>query len=193
MTSTVSHSQPTDEQLAADVARCVKSARTMGAAREAFDQLYQRHAPLLLAFLSRRVHDSDLEDVHQEIWRRAWEHLPDQFHDGHFRAWLYQIARNLLIDQGKKRKAERISDPEFILDGQAGAAHERLLEHERTEILRGCLEKLDPKAAALVKARLAGDDYPEACQRLGLKAESAYKLFHKAKEQLTNCVERALG
>jgi DNA-directed RNA polymerase specialized sigma24 family protein len=67
-----------------------------------------------------------------------------------------------------------------------------LVEHERMEALRDCLEKLSAPAAAVVRARLAGEEYPELCQRLGMKSGQAYKLFHSAKDQLKTCVERAL-
>ncbi len=163
MASTVSRTERTDEQLAAEAARRGGSDGATRAARDAFEQIYRRHAPLLLAFLSARVRVSEREDLHQEVWRRAWEHLPDQFHGGNFRAWIHRIARNVLIDRGKRRKSESLSSPDLIPDGRVGAAHEHMVEHERAEVLRLCLEKLESKAAALVKARLAGDDYPEVC------------------------------
>ncbi len=52
------------------------------------------------------------------------------------------------------------------------------------EALRQCLDRLSTTAAALVRARLAGDDYSEVCRHLGLKSEQAYKMFHSAKDQL---------
>jgi len=192
MVSSVSETEQTDEQLAAVAARRGDSDRALRAARDAFERLYRRHAPLLLAFLSARARPSDRDDLHQEVWRRAWDHLPQRFHGGNFGAWLYQIARNALIDYGRKRKAEDLADPELVPDGRVGRSDDRLVEHERMEALRGCLEKLSAPAAAVVRARLAGEEYPELCQRLGMKSGQAYKLFHSAKDQLKTCVERAL-
>jgi RNA polymerase sigma factor (sigma-70 family) len=193
MASTVPETQQTDEDLAAVAARRGDSDPALRAAREAFEQLYRRHAPLLLAFLAARVRPADREDLHQEVWRRAWDHLPDQFHGGNVRAWLHQIARNALIDQGRKSRPESLADPDALLDGRGRPAPDRLIEHERSEALRRCLEKLDATAAALVKARLTGEDYAALCLRLDLKSNQAYKLFHTAKDQLKTCVERALG
>jgi RNA polymerase sigma-70 factor, ECF subfamily len=192
MASTVSEPEQTDEQLAAAAARRGDSDRALCAARDAFEQLYRRHAPLLLAFIAARARPADREDLNQEVWRRAWHHLPQQFHGGNFGAWLYQIARHALIDHGKKRKAEALPNPEVVPDGHAGRDVDGLLERERMEALRQCLEKLSATAAALVRARLAGDDYPDVCCQLGLKSGQAYKLFHSAKDQLKTCVERAL-
>ena len=147
---------------------------------------------MLLAFIAARARPADRDDLHQEVWRRAWHHLPEQFHGGNFGAWLYQIARHALIDHGKKRKAEVLADPEVVPDGRGGRNDDRLLERERMDALRQCLDKLDAKAAALVRARLVGEDYAEVCRQLGLNSGQAYKLFHSSKDQLKTCVERAL-
>jgi RNA polymerase sigma-70 factor (ECF subfamily) len=193
MASTVSETEQTDEQLAAAAARRDDPGVPVRAARDAFEQLYRRHAPLLLAFISARVRPTDREDLNQEVWRRAWDHLPGQFKNENFGAWLFQIARHAVIDYWRKRTPESLVDLDALPDGRAGHDDNRLLERERMEALQRCLEKLSPTAAALVKARLAGDDYPEVCRHLGLKSEQAYKMFHAAKDQLKKCVERALG
>ncbi|MBV8265589.1 MAG: hypothetical protein JO252_04505, partial [Planctomycetaceae bacterium] len=78
-------------------------------------------------------------------------------------------------------------------DDRAGAPDARLIERERTEALRRCLERISSEAAALVRARLGGEDYREACRRLELTPERAYTLFHRAKEQLQACLERVLA
>lgn len=180
-----------DEQLAEVIARRGPSGGSAGAARAAFEQLYHRHARLLLAFLAGRAGRNDVDDIHQEVWQRVWHRLPDAFRGGDFRAWLYQIARNALIDLGRKKRPEALGDDEALADARVSLPVERLLEQERAEILRRCLERLGPEAAALVRARLGGDSYPEICRRLSMKPERAHKLFHLAKDQLQTCVERA--
>src|SRR5262249_13209219 len=87
-----------DEQLAKSIVRRDTSKGAMQEAHQAFTQLYERHAPKLLAFLAARAPRSDLEDFHQAIWARVWQHLPDSFKGDNFRAWLYKIAHNYLID-----------------------------------------------------------------------------------------------
>lgn len=182
-----------DEELAVTIARRTASAEGGRLARRAGEELYRRHARKLLAFLTTRVHRSDLDDFHQGIWERVWERLPEGFHGGNFRAWLYQIARNYLIDQGRKRRPQPLESEEEWSDDRQAAPDAPLLERERQQALSRCLERLGAEAAGLVRARLAGESYPEICLRLGLKMERAHKLFHQAKEQLQLCVERALA
>jgi RNA polymerase sigma-70 factor, ECF subfamily len=193
MAATPPETTDSDEQLAAVVARQGDSDRAMLAARVAFERLYLRHAPLLLAFLASRVPTGEREDIHQDVWQRVWQHLPDQFRGGSFRAWLHQIARNALIDHARKRRPEPLENEDRLADGRSGYADARLIERERAEALRRCLSKLTAETAELVRARLGGDPYQDICPRLGLTPARAHKLFHMAKEQLQACLERALA
>jgi RNA polymerase sigma factor (sigma-70 family) len=193
MASTVSEPEQTDEQLAAVVARRGESDRALRAAGDAFDRLYHKYAPLLLAFIAARAWPAEPEELHQEVWARVWHHLPDQFRRSEsFRGWIYQIARNAILDHAKKHKAETLINPADVPDGRHRSDLDRLLDQEQMAVFWQCLEKLSPAAASVVCARLAGEDYPELCRRLKLKSDQAYKVFHDAKKQLTTCVERAL-
>jgi RNA polymerase sigma-70 factor, ECF subfamily len=119
--------------------------------------------------------------------------LPGGFRGGNFRAWLFEIARHVLIDHARKRRPEPLDDAEHRRDDRAAAPDAGLIERERSEALRRCLERLSSEAVALVRARLGGADDREACRRLDLTPERAYTLFHRAKEQLQACLERVLA
>src|SRR5947209_3692009 len=115
----VNETTRSDEELAAEIAGRDASERAFRAAREAFEGLYRRHAPLLLAFLSSRVHASERDDLHQDIWQRVWVSLPAQFQGGNFRAWLHKIARNAIIDLGRKKRSSALTDPLLVVDGRS--------------------------------------------------------------------------
>ena len=193
MAATTAGTASDDEQLAALVARREDSGPSLRAAREAFEQLYARHARALLAFLAARTRRGDLDDLNQEVWRRAWHHLPEQFRGGNFRAWLHQIARNAVIDHARKRRPELLEDEQRVPDGRLGHADAGLIEREQAEALRRCLGQLSAESAEMVRARLGGDPYEAICSRLGLSPGRAHKMFHRAKEQLQTCLERALA
>jgi RNA polymerase sigma-70 factor (ECF subfamily) len=194
MRATSNEITPTDEELAQLIARRDGSTSAWRAAQDACGQLYQRHARKLLAFLAARGNRDEIEDIHQLVWERVWHHLPEGFRGGNFRAWLYQIARNSLIDHGRKHRPEALPDEHVPTAREEDRPDLWLVEQERMVILSRCLERLEAEAAQaaeLVRARLAGESYPELCERMGLRPERAHKLFHLAKEQLQKCVERA--
>jgi len=180
---------PSDEELAAAIRQRDVSPALWQSAQDACTELYQRHARHLLAFLASRARRADLDDLHQAIWERVWRYLPDGFVGGNFRAWLYQIARSRLIDQTRKKLPDRLGEDHDPVDPSTGIACD-LLEQERLAALEHCLKQLGHDAARLVRARLAGTDYATICQELGLQPAQAHKLFHTAKSQLHDCVNR---
>lgn len=72
--------------------------------QSAFERLVERHQLPLIGFFHRQLRDWQLaEDLTQETLLRihstSWDYLPR----GTFKAWMYRIARNLLIDTTRRR------------------------------------------------------------------------------------------
>ncbi len=70
----------------------------------AFEEIVDEHRSPLIGFFFKNLRDRELaEDLAQEVLLRvyntAWDYLPT----GRFKAWMYRIARNLLIDNVRKR------------------------------------------------------------------------------------------
>jgi RNA polymerase sigma factor (sigma-70 family) len=110
---------------------------------------------------------------------------------GHFRGWLFQIARNLLIDLGRQavRGLPLPQEDEFRSGGPGPA--DDLLRRELFEHLERCLRHLEPREAAVVRARTARLGYDEVCVDLGIDRNAAYKLFSRAMARLADCMRRA--
>lgn len=193
MTRAEDDKQLCDEKLAERVARRTASPHARMQAESALLELYTRYSSRLLAYLSSRVPRSDLDDAFQEVWARVWQHLPGRFTGGNFRAWLYQIAGNHVIDLHRKRRPEALTDEARVPDHRPGNPGEELAEQERRDILARCLARLASQEADLVRARLAGESIDAISVRLGLQAQQIYKRFHTAKLQLQECVGRNLA
>lgn len=181
-----------DEELAVTASKRDKPA----AAQKAFAGLYDRHARKLLAFLAGRVKESAVEDTAQEVWQKVWQSLPTGFRGGNFRAWLYSIARNAVIDFQRRKTAEAIPEEGTLPDHRHQAADERMAEEELHDALARCLKRLeqvDARIAELVRARVGGESYDDFCARTGMAADRAYRAFHHAKAQLQACVEKKVN
>lgn len=75
----------------------------------AFNELVARHEGPLIGFFIRNTRDRHLaEDLTQEtllkIYDQSWNYLPS----GRFRGWMFRIARNLLIDNHRRRSHDAL-------------------------------------------------------------------------------------
>ena len=70
------------------------------------DSLVGRYRQALFSwFLGMTGRRADAEDLFQDLWVRVIRNA-DRFENVSFRAWLWQIARNLLIDFRRKKKPD---------------------------------------------------------------------------------------
>src|ERR1043165_7949498 len=73
---------------------------------EAFAKLYDAYVERVTRYIYFRVSEgSDTEDLVSQVFLKAWENL-DRYKSGSspFIAWLYTIARNLVIDHYRTKK-----------------------------------------------------------------------------------------
>ncbi len=76
--------------------------------RHAFATLVRRYKRPIFNFVLRQLRDpAATEDVTQEVFLRVVQSASEFKHEARFTTWLYTIARNLTIDQLRKRKLRR--------------------------------------------------------------------------------------
>jgi RNA polymerase sigma-70 factor (ECF subfamily) len=115
--------------------------------------LYDEHAAALWRYAVRLTGDSArAEDVVQETLLRAWQH-PEVTDDTErsARAWLFTVARNMIIDERRSARFRSESDvpnPERTHDragpDEADSAVDRML-------LSGALAQLSPDHRAVIR------------------------------------------
>jgi RNA polymerase sigma-70 factor (ECF subfamily) len=105
----------TDEAAAVDEA-LVRAAQ--GGDVDAFGRLYERYVDTIYGYVAFHLGMADeAEDVAGQVFLRALESLPRYRWTGvPFRAWLFRIAHNLVVDF-RRRRARRPVEP--LIDGQA--------------------------------------------------------------------------
>lgn len=74
--------------------------------KEAFGQLYDHYSAPIYRFVALKVNGKEeAEDLTHETFLSAWQNLKTYKHQGFpFSSWLYQIARNKVIDHYRTRK-----------------------------------------------------------------------------------------
>ena len=75
--------------------------------RGAFEELMRSYSGFVYSLAFRMLgRKADAEDVFQETFFRAWNHLRSFRSGGNFTYWIKRIATNLCIDQLKTRKRQ---------------------------------------------------------------------------------------
>lgn len=85
---------------------------------QAIAELYDHYAPRIYSYLYRRVHDAQLaEDLTSDVFVRVLQALQsEQFWHTSFRAWLYRIAHNQVIDYYRQQTRQQEQIPELPLE-----------------------------------------------------------------------------
>ncbi len=116
----------------------------------AFQALYECYARALFTFFLGYTADERLaEELVNDTFVRVWQALGRYREEGHFRAWLFRIARNLAADQyrRRKRRPEEVPLKEEIAPSSAALAQnamEDIARQERLDEVHAALQHLRP-------------------------------------------------
>jgi len=125
-------------------------ARCRAGDEQAWAELVDRFSRYVYAISVQafRLSDADAEDVFQEVFARAYQHLDSLRDDAAVRPWLAQLTRRLCIDRLRASARERpTADEELELAGSEETLtllEEALTVHEAlAEVPEHCREILD--------------------------------------------------
>lgn len=163
----------------------------------AIGRLYDRHRESIFRYLWIRLDDQPLaEDLTGDVFMRMLAALPRYQQQGlPFRAWLYRIAHNLLIDYFRKLNHQATVPLEAVEDQGAGDDPDQAVEQALlSERLQAALRDLEPTQSDVVTLRfLVGLSLHETALTLG-KTEAAIKaLQHRGLEKLRRKLEPLEG
>jgi RNA polymerase sigma factor (sigma-70 family) len=107
---------------------------------EFFSDQYREYAPRTFKFFRRRFRFGLMaEDLNQETWTRAWARREQYRGDSAFYTWVVSIARFLLLDYWRRRRALKRNG--FMVSIREEDAHYQpqfLKEIECQQILSRC-------------------------------------------------------
>lgn len=159
-------------------------ARFQAGDKGAFDEFYSLYALELRAFFAARCQNRDaMADLCQSIWLKLWENR-HSFEHGSFRAWMYRIANNHLIDYWRKKKPS-LTDESFDF-----VSPEFDEEDPRLDALRECLESLAGSFMEVVRGRTQGLSTEELSVKHNIPTATVNTRYFKGKQLLRDCVER---
>ena len=162
--------------------------------RDAFRQIVRHFGLPLRAFLASQLHHlDDADDLAQDVFLAAFNHL-DRFRtEEDFGAWLRGIARNKLKTYFRSH-SRRQSAMERFRNEVAEVMEvdfEKLagdLREEQVDRLLSCISRLPDKMRRIVRAGLEGQRAAELCDELEMKVGALYTMNHRANKLLRECM-----
>lgn len=166
---------------------------------EAFAAWLVGAEPSLRRGLRSFARQVDVEAALQEALLRTWQVAPRVVPDGKANALLrlaQRIAWNLCVSEVRRHARSTPVDPEVLAAGIDAAQQVEVTPPDpllRATIAR-CREKLPPKPAQALAARLEGaGGVPDAtlAERLGTTKNTFLQNFTRARKLLVECLRRA--
>src|SRR5512137_1513692 len=127
----------------------------------AFASLLGRYQNRLYRYLLRWVHEpAAAEDLFQQTWMRVIQHICRFDAKRNFDAWLFAVARNIVIDYLRRRRPTSLEEPvgdDLSLSGLlatgAPGPLDQVLRSEKIELVRRALESQPPVYREILSLR----------------------------------------
>ncbi|MBN8548689.1 MAG: sigma-70 family RNA polymerase sigma factor [Deltaproteobacteria bacterium] len=172
--------------------------RVLKGERDEFRHLIDRHKNMVFAMLMRQVgNHSVAEDLAQETFCRAYQHLKKFRFESSFSTWLTRIALNQAGTYFSSRKFKESKRTESF-DVQTHDMGSSDIQHsqERKEIfaaLRSALGELSPKLReVLVLCAFEGKSYEEAAEVLTVPVGTVRSRLNAARLEVKKLIPRSI-
>lgn len=180
--------------------------RAQAGEKRAFELLVSKYQRRILRLLGRILHNqSDVEDIAQETFLKAYRALPKFRNESAFYTWLYRIAVNtarnhisskhnqvFVSDQIESKDGETFSLLDNLTDGETPET----LMHSREiiEALQTALDELPEQLRqAIVLRELEGLSYEEIATTMDCPVGTVRSRIFRAREAISEQLRPLLG
>jgi len=176
----------------------------------AFETLVSRYEQRVFNLAMRMLHNvHDAEDVTQQTFLNALEHLEEFRGDASFATWLYRIATNAALKNLRKKRGlptvsleestelqeerDTIPHPEYLADWRQ-SPQELIQNNEVRALIQQALDELDEKHRLVFLLRdVEGLSVKETAQALGISEANVKVRLLRARLQLREKLTRTFG
>ena len=163
---------------------------------KAFKALARRYKNPVAQIVYKLVRDrSQIEDLTQEVFIKAFQHLDDFDYQHQFASWLFKIANNHCIDYIRKKRLRVYSIDEQIHTEDGEMEHEipdstyepdlHLLREQKARIIRAAIDSLPKKYREVIVLRHQEElSYEEIAKKTGLPVNTIKVQLFRAREMM---------
>lgn len=150
-----------------------------------FRQLCQQHRQRIFTYARYYLGNSeDAEDATQEVLLRLWRQ-GEGIGPADVPRWLTRVARNICLDQLRRRRTRRETEAAPELPGAAPGPAEELEQAEFRRRLQRALGGLEETPRSLVVLRdIQGLSYDEIAEALDMPLNRVKVYLHRARQKL---------
>jgi len=155
-------------------------------ARVFVEALFAKHHGEIYAYLVRMLRDGDLAaDLAQDAFVKAYKNYDTLQKDENARAWLYQIAHRVALDELRRRKIVRMVPWTGEARGAAPSAERLAMDLRLSGPLERALAKIpERQRAALLLAEIHDLTGLELAAAMGVSHVAARAILTRARESL---------
>ena len=156
------------------------------AERSFIEELFARHHAEIYAFLLRMMRDADVAaDLAQDTFIKAYRAIDTLEDRAKARAWLYQIAHRIALDEIRHRRVIHFLPLTVESHGAAPSAEHLAMEMRLSGPLARALARIpDRQRNALLMAEVGDLTGLELAEALGVSHVAARALLTRARESL---------
>ncbi|MBE2201948.1 MAG: RNA polymerase sigma factor [Anaerolinea sp.] len=150
--------------------------------QEAFGDLYERYLDDIYRYVYYRVSNhQDAEDLTEQVFLKAWEGMHGYRSQVPFRAWIYRIAHNAIIDHYRTRKGSLPLTEHTTLIDKNPDPEKQLMAKDKAEQLACTINRLSPlHQHVLILRFINGFSMTEVAQILDRNVGAIRVLQHRA-------------
>lgn len=149
-------------------------------------------AARLRPFVAHRVPANDIDDILQDVLVRMHRGLPSLQDSERFSAWMFQVARNAIVDARRKRTDIPVEDAELeATPAEPSDADDR----DAATALAGCVSLFvaqlpSPYREAVTLVELEGRTAKEAAEMVGISVSGMKSRVQRGRAQLRELFDR---
>jgi RNA polymerase sigma-70 factor (ECF subfamily) len=160
----------------------------------AFARLYDHYVHTLYKYLLGKTGNVfEAEDLTSQTFLSALEKLPGYREQGHFRAWLFGIARNKWVDFYRQSK-RRVSPGDFPPASVEIDFLQDVIQDEKSQVLASLVKKLSGQEGELLRLRLVAElEFHEIAEVMGKNEAAVKKAYYRLIERMKKDMEKIYG